>query len=289
MENLRFIEHVDTEPVSALAPIITQLNILPCAGELGVNCVGRIETAIFQFAEALGFRFVRFGLRQSFQPFDTDTIPGLYVSNFPNAWDEAYVAEEHYLHDPVVQYSLDTSKPNYMHYGTWQDACNKATEQLRDNHHDAKLQLEKIDEMFAAAREFDVTEGLFMTHSFGSYDANISLATPVDGGIIDDVFWQQLKAALVLFHGMAIPTLSCASCARGVVLESLGRVRLSDDQVEILTLFFQNRGASIKTIAKIRGCTVDTVNYHLRQIRNIFSIKGSGAVLAQYARDNQYF
>ena len=106
--------------------------------------------------------------------------------------------------------------------------------------------------------------------------------------MIDEEFWQQLKAAAVLLHGIAVPTLSCGACARDMVLETLGRVDLSKDQTEILTLFFQHRSASIKAIAKMRGCTVDTINYHLRQIRKIFNIRGSGAVLAQYARDNHY-
>ena len=242
-----------------------------------------LEQAVSDFANALGFPFMRFSVRQRPALWGPE---GIFFSTYPEAWDEQYIVDGYYLVDPLIRFIRDADHPEFLQCGVWSDYLNRAiasplgnTESEREDYRN------RIQGFFDMAAVYGLKDGFACQHVSDHCIVTICLSKP-EKLSVDDDFFRLIRAGLILLADRATELLRLINRSSDEVDASPS---LTDDQVAILLYFFDNPEASKKDIALLKSCSTHTIDYHLREVRKKMNLKGlSGYKLATLAKSQHF-
>lgn len=256
------------------------------------SCLNTIKTALFESCAQLGFEYVRFSCWTRFTT-DEGNVRYWYsinFSNFPHKWEQDYDSAQLYLTDPVVR--IIQSKPENVPvaYGSWASALSFAhAHPLGDSAAEKKDYCAKTSQLFEAAMAAGLQQGHYFTCQDSMRHVAISLSTAGNKTLSPekvDALYKTLFAMAHLLHQSIALTRQCELCAKFVRTDGQSELQISTAQRNVLLHFLQQPSASTKEIALQLGITPDTVNYHLKNLRQQLGKHGaSGFVLAQFARE----
>lgn len=269
------------------------VNSLSCpASDFGC-CVNLVEEAFYRATKALGFLHVRYTCWV--QDIAKSQIDGysfsINFSDFPADWEREYETQRYYETDPLL-YVLSNPDAPPLVYGTWASA-RKAAENnppgCDDNAH-AKYKA-GIEKLFERATSFGINSGIYMMLNVGIRRLVISLASSKNDAELDEVvdvaLYQKILAAVVLCDQSLALTNTCARCAKSLRIAGGPSIKLTPMQTRILQSFAADSTATIANVAALNNLTTNTVNFHLKSIREKFSKKSaSGHALSAIAREH---
>ncbi|WP_159931193.1 autoinducer binding domain-containing protein [Oceanicoccus sp. KOV_DT_Chl] len=267
-------------------------DIAPGGCTRGANdpeCINRLQQTIERAAASLGFRYYRFAFRLKGMAINSMISPGFYLSNFPVAWDSRYIAERHYLFDPVIRFTSDSDSPEYIDHGYWSELIDKAlAKPINVDNLGEKEYLQRAMNVYSEAAQHGIYSGIFLQIANDIYISDLSFATPENTS--NKVDWREVRAGALLLGDIINSLYDCESCKdAGQNPADIKSPSLSKAEAEVLRLFFENPSAGQKQIAELKSCTVDNIKVHLKNIRKKFNLpKVSGHQLARLAR-NQHF
>lgn len=169
----------------------------------------------------------------------------LLISTYSTDWTDHYMGEGYYDIDPVVLQGNASVLPFAWGHEESKVGYNKKQHQL-----------------FNEASEFNIMSG-FTTpiHGRGSAFSGITIATEEK----EDGFLKQVKAYQHLIHLMALHFHECISRQFGSNDNQGKKITLSGREIECLTWAAQ--GKSVTDTAEILHIGINTVKFHLKNIR----------------------
>lgn len=269
------------------------VNSLSCPANGSACCARLIEEAFYRATEALGFSSVRYTcwVQDIARPQADGYSFSINFSDFPADWEKEYETERYYEIDPVLRVLSNPDAPPLV-YGTWASARKTAENSLQGS--DAKALVKYragVGKLFARAASFGINSGIYMMLNAGVRRLVISLASPKSDAGLDELaneaLYQKILALVVLCDQSLSLTNSCATCAKSLRVAGGPSIKLTPMQTKILQSFAANSTATIAHVAALNHLTTDTVNFHLKAIREKFSKKSaSGHALSAIAREH---
>ena len=270
--------------------IIHSLHIDACDSDIKqLACVDSLKSVCDQFVLDSGYRYFRIGYRKKGVAFDAIIANGIYLSNFPEQWDQLYIEKQYYLSDPLLRFTQSRMSAEYCSHGFWDALLEKALlNPIATDSQTAEEYQQSCTRLFDDAAGFGLHSGAFMQVDYGSHVMDISMATPVNQPF--EINWQQIKAGLILMGDALLSIHSCSRCnGINTNMAALEVPDLSPAERKILRLFYLHPEAGHKEIAELRACTVDNVDFHLKRIRKKFNVKKlSGHQLANLAENSRF-
>ena len=274
----------------------TPLNCCGTESRYQLSCIERIKRSMFQALKELGYEYLRYTcwVKDVNNVGDESNSFSINFSNFPTDWESYYDSHQLYNDDPLVRVLQETEEGSQILFGTWQQALAKAHDNpLGETEVQQANYQKKIKNIFDRAAEFGLVSGGYLSHSNNVRHIIISFATSrID---VEDIpeqseFWRILFSIMMLCDQSIKETKSCGDCTKHIRIDGEESITLTKAQVKILTLFHEQRNATIKAIANKHGTSVDTINYHLKILREKLHKPGaSGHALAAFAKDHNLF
>jgi len=256
------------------------------------TCLSQIRESLLQAVEKLGYEYVRYSywikdvMEGQEGQSETNSF-SVNISNFPSSWEILYNKESLYLFDPVVRIIQENIATKHLIYGTWSDAYERALQNpLGETSEQKENYIKSVMQLITHSHQHHLMSGYY--YSWGDNHRQIVLslaAAEIDINVEpDDTFVNILHSIVVLVNQSILMTKGCMHCNKSVRIDGSDAVRLSRAELQILRLYSSHRNASQKQIAIHYNRSLDTVNHHLRSIRQKFKLPGaSGHALASYA------
>jgi DNA-binding CsgD family transcriptional regulator len=250
---------------------------------------------MFMGCEILGYEYMRYTcwLRDLQGSGSKSNSYSMNFSNFPASWEAYYDNQQLYMSDPVVRVLHEQSDDFHIAYGTWDDSLQWAREHpLGKDNKEKKAYIHSVENLFMEASTFNLQQGGYISHSNNVRHIMMSFATSKDSVNMprNEEFWKTMFSLIMLCDQSIKETKACNDCIKSVRIDGEPSITLTKAQIRILTLFYEQRNATIKAIASKHGTTVDTINYHLRILREKLQKPGaSGHALAAFAKDHNLF
>ncbi len=274
----------------------TPLNCTGTESRYQSACIERIKRAMFLSLEELGFEYLRYTcwVKDINNVGDESNSFSINFSNYPADWEAYYDSHQLYMNDPLVRVLQETGEGALTLFGSWEDALKKAHDNpLGETDAQKDSYRHKIHNIFDKAKEFGLHAGGYMSHSNNVKQVIISFATgnqEVENIPEDSPFWKILFSIMMLCDQSIRETKACKDCTKNIRIDGDESISLTKAQIQILTLFYEQRNATLKAIAKKHGTSVDTINYHLKVLREKLRKPGaSGHALASFAKDHNLF
>ena len=271
----------------------------PCVGTGGNRCcIKDIRQGLLSFMAGLGYEQARLVRKTIYKPVVYDS----YIGNVPQAWDQEYVREQFSVYDPVSRFTQPGCE-EFTPYSDFQEMVDRALDKpLGETPEEQANYIAGVKHYIKRASHYGRTSSVIATNKRGEYLYTLVLsckATAVKHNRrLTDRFWRELMFGFDVLVRYLEQTEGCNACKEyslvGQYKDSENHAQkavdksLTPDQKTVLILFAKNPGAQIKTIAALRNCGKDNINFHLRQIKKTWGITGNGHSLASYAIKNGY-
>lgn len=263
-----------------------------CAADSTVCCVDTVEKAFYRATAALGFPCVRYTcwVQDMAKPQADGYSFSINFSNFPAGWEKEYETERYYEMDPVV-FALGNPDAPPLVYGTWAGARKSAESSFQGGARELVKYKASVAKLFRRAASFDINSGIYLMLNTGVRRLVISLASPKSDAALDEcvdvALYQKILALVVLCDQSLSLTNTCPRCTKSLRVAGGPSIKLTPMQARMLQAFAANSAATIASVAAQNNLSTDTVNFHLRSIREKFSKKSaSGHALAAIAREH---
>jgi DNA-binding CsgD family transcriptional regulator len=144
-----------------------------------------------------------------------------------------------------------------------------------------------VSDMYTMAARHGISSGIFMSLTDMKKHTVLHLASGIESGkqAIDPELWKTICGIIQLCNQALRHVSGCPRCNTGLNTGFSENFRLTEKQKDILKTFLDDSSASIKTAARIHNISVDSVNFHLRNIRSTLNKPRTSshalAVLAQ--------
>lgn len=256
-----------------------------------ISCLEKINDALVEAVYMLGYDYIRYSywVKNVVQQEQEINSFSVNLSNFPPDWETFYNTESIYLVDPIVRLIQENMADKSMIYGTWNDAYHWGLQHPLGHTADEKEKYAKsIRQLMETSSKHELNSGYY--YSWGSSTAHIvlSLASSKNSAEHQEAsaadFIKMIHSMVVLINQAITVTQGCTQCSKSLRIDGSSSIHLSQSELQVLQLFHKHRNATLKQIAIHYGRSVDTVNHHLRSIRNKLNTPGaSGHSLAAYA------
>ncbi len=258
-----------------------------------LTCKQKIETALFEAAREHGFDCLRYTCwTQDVSPDKTEQHSfSINFSNFPSAWEALYEQQQYYLVDPVLRAIQEAPATPFI-WGTWETAWQNAHHQPSgSNPTEKQTYLNNIQTLADQAGTFGLHSGLYLMTCSDSRKLILSLASSqahqLTAKAICRPLLQELFAMMHLsYHSLSL-TKGCGHCNIPLRTGGNAAITLTKAQANILKQFSQHASASTKDIAQSQNISTNTVNFHLKTLRQkLGKPNASGHALANIAKEH---
>lgn len=278
--------------LAVLDPIMQLLAPAPCTGMAKKTlCVQQVDQALFQVIKDMGFQYVRCVRWVNNTVDNLVTSYSQHSGNIPDSWLQLYNKADLVKIDPVVRVTASTDQTVAMSHGTWAQARSIALQHpLGDNAEEQQRYKKAVNKLFRQSREHGLEGGLFAKLGDANRQIQISIVTgnPDIEHDLGDCTWHILTTLLTMLDRLMDRFQACSKCATGIMKSGGGYIELTSAERCLLRLFIYNRKARLDEISDMYKTSRNTVNFHLRNIRDKFEQPGvSGHMLAQFANEHR--
>lgn len=278
--------------LSVLDPIVQLLTPDLCTGKgKKTLCVQQVDRALFQVIEDMGFQSVRCIRWVNNTVENLATSYSQHSSNIPSAWLQHYNQTELVKIDPVVRVTATDDETIAMSHGTWSQARRMALKHPLGTSAAEKQRYKRaVDKLFKQSLEHGLEGGLFAKLGGANRQIQISIVTgnPNIEQDLNDWTWHILITLLTILDRLMDRFQACSKCATGIMKSGGGYIELTSAERRLLRLFLYNRKARLEDISEKYKSSRDTINFHLRNVRDKFEQPGvSGHMLAQFANEHR--
>lgn len=282
----------DDISLSVLDPVVQLLTPDPCNGtDKKTLCAKQVDSALFKVVDDMGFQYVRCIRWVNNTVDNLATSYSQHSGNIPEAWLQLYNQAGMVNIDPVVRVTATDDQAIAMSHGTWAQAKSIALKHpLGTNAAEKQRYKRAVDKLFRQSKEHGLEGGLFAKLGDANRQIQISIVTgnPAIEKDISDWTWHILTTLLSILDRLMDRFQACSKCATGIMKSGGGYIELTSAERRLLRLFIHNRKARLDEISDKYQSSRDTVNFHLRNIRDKFEQPGvSGHMLAQFANEHR--
>jgi DNA-binding CsgD family transcriptional regulator len=283
---------MDTSSFDSLVCLARELPLhcSPPTELLPITCLDKVRRALMLGCNQLGYEYVRYSywLKNVVPRNETTNAFSVNFSNFPITWETFYNQQHLYLHDPVVRIIQEKMNTHRLMHGSWGDTYLWAVQNpLGESEAQKQDYLQKINKLIADAQKHKLASGYYYCWGDSVRQIVLSLATGTSVNNKAEGFTiNALHGMMVLVNQSIMDTQGCQSCNKSLRIDGSTPIKLSKTEIHILNLYNKHKSASQKHIAEQCSRTIDTVNHHLRSIRQKLKVPGaSGHALAAYASE----
>ncbi len=272
-------------PERSLNHVSSLFTVSPCFSEhQPLQHKRHFEKALFDTYAQMGFNSVsciKWLNSQSFRD-----APFLSLSNIPNNFASIYCDKNLYLFDPVIR-MVEENTSNSSCFGKLSQALDRAIDKpLGETQKHKNSYLNNILDLTHLMRSHCLVDGYFLATA-DETSTTLIIAT-VDNDFIEDpskLVFSVLWSSLSLIDKKFSELQHCPSCRNPVKKLSGKELSLTKSEQRVLITFLKNNNAGLNEIAQSYGSSLDTINFHLRNLREKFELHGaSGYVLAYNAK-----
>lgn len=244
----------------------------------------RFEKTLFDTYSQMGFSSISCIKWLNNQTFKD--APLLTLSNTPKDFASIYCDKNLFLVDPVIR-MVEENTSNSSCFGRLSQALDRAIDiPLGETQKQKNLYLNNLLELTHHMRSHNLVDGYFLANA-DETSTTLIIAT-VDNDFIEDpskLVFSILWGSLSLIDRKFSELQHCPSCRNPVRKLSGKELSLTKSEQRVLITFLKNNNASLSEIAHKYGSSLDTINFHLRNLREKFELHGaSGYVLAYNAK-----
>ncbi|MCB1615471.1 MAG: autoinducer binding domain-containing protein [Pseudomonadales bacterium] len=261
----------------------------------GSYCLGNIENSLYAFANNLGYPYLRYSywLKNTEAANVDEHAYSVNFSNIPPEWDSHYERNKMYLVDPVVRVLHENAGVEKLQWGYWADAYQYGLDKpLGETDREKSAYTEKVKQLIRGAEQHKMCSGLYFCWGDGIRQIILSMASPVKDyrpELGEEVLIEKLLYSVAMLINQSIMTTntqSCVNCNKALRVSGGKTIKLTVTEIKILNIFYAKKNMTIKQVANVCGISVNTVNFHLRSMREKFETPGaSGHALASFAKE----
>lgn len=265
--------------LSKSLPINHSVDEVPCHSEL--SHLEQIQAALTETFQLMGFEFFDYSVHEidrtnrkiEYQPGHLSF--GNYPSNLSQSYSNNKVMQQY---DPVmltvIQQGLYSGKNPV--YGTWDESCQSVHNLDRECDSQRLEQIRSYQyEWREMARKAGINFAIFMAVIEPHKVTTLHLAKSGKDRQVDPDLWKAVYAVIQLSNQAMRHVSACKRCNAGTTNTLKQSISLTSKQKEILKTFLVNTDASLKSVSRIHGITADSVNFHLKNIRQVLNKPGA--------------